>query len=406
VSKRTAARLAWSLWVLGLAIDLLGRLLDVLNGRVDSPPIVGDISGILSLSAGAWIVSRRPSNRIGWLLLISLLLLAFGGNGNLAYQYAIFSFITRPGALPAGEWVLWFGVIAQILGFVPLVTFVLLLFPDGRLLSPRWKVVAWVAGIYLAVSVILQAFNPQPLEAGPLQLPNPFAVEGLRTFGELGDVSLLIPLGVALLGIMSLMLRFRRAHGDERQQLKWFFFGALMIPLAVLIGVLGLLLNLALVQDLGLWQLSTAGIPIAIGIALLKYRLYDIDLIIRRTLIYTVLTVLLVLAYLGSVALLEQLLAALSGQRESEFVIVISTLVIAALFAPLRSRVQGMIDLRYYRRKYDAQQVLARFAQAARDETDLDKMKERLIEGVGETLQPEAVGVWLRPTKSGHPEIV
>jgi hypothetical protein len=400
VSKRTAARLAWSILALALVLDLAGRFLDAQNGHADSAPILGDLGGMLALAAGALIVSRRPSNPIAWLLVISPLLLGFGGDGNLAYQYAIFVTATRPGALPAGNWVLWIGIIAQIIGFYPLVSFLLLLFPNGQLLSPRWRPVAWAAGIYLVISALLQAFSPLPMQAGELQIPNPLGIEGLGSLARWGGASLPILLGVALLGILSLFLRFRRAHGDERQQLKWFFFGALMIPLAVLLGVLGTMMSLTWVLDLGLWQLSVAGIPIAIGIALLKYRLYDIDLIIRRTLIYTVLTILLVLVYLGSVALLGQAFAALSGQRESEIVIVVSTLGIAALFAPLHRRVQDIIDRRFYRRKYDAQQVLARFGAAARDETDLGGLTNELAGVVYETVQLESLSLWLRPSSS------
>jgi len=392
--------LAWSLWLFGIAIGLLGRLLEALNGHLVSPPIEGDFVFVAVLTVGALIVSRRRSNRIGWLLLLTALLLEFGGFGTFADQYAIYAFVTRPGALPAGDWVLWLGGLAQPVGFLAIALLLLLLYPDGHPLSPRWGLVVWLAAGYIALTAVTAAFDPILSSAAGLQIPNPLGSQiGARVAGSWHAFLLSAGLGLLLAAIASVFLRFRRARGDERQQLKWFVFGALLIPLAGLILLFGVLLNLPWVENLPLWQLSTAGIPIATGIAILKYRLYDIDVIIRRTLIYGALTATLAFLYLGSVAVLEQLLRAVTGREQSQIVTVLSTLAIAALFAPLRRRIQAVIDRRFYQRKYDAAQVLAAHSTKVRDEVDLGKLTDELVAVVTETMQPASVSLWLKEAR-------
>jgi hypothetical protein len=206
------------------------------------------------------------------------------------------------------------------------------------------------------------------------------------------NVSLSVYLFLFFVALVSVALRFRRARGAEREQIKWFAYAAVLILVMVFAGN-GL--SLFGTWSQGIVNLAIVALPVALVIAILRYHLYDIDVIIRRTLIYSVLTVLLALAYFGSVALLDQLFTALTGQRQSEIVTIVSTLAIAALFNPLRYRVQDGIDHRFYRRKYDAQQVLARFAAKARDETDLGKLTSELIQVATETMQPATVSLWL-----------
>jgi hypothetical protein len=402
--SRRVAWLAWSLWLLGIVIDFLARLLEGLSGHVVSPPIAGDLVFIATLTVGALIVSRRRANRIGWLLLLTALLLVFGGFGTLADQYAIYTFVTRPGALPAGEWVLWLGGIAQPVGFLAIVLLLLLLYPDGYPLSPRWGLVVWLTAVYIALTAVAVAITPTLSGAADLHIPNPLGIVSIGGLAGLWDAfSLIAGIGLLLASIASVFLRFRRARGDERQQLKWFAFGALLIPLGGLILLIGVLLNLPWMINLPLWQLSTAGIPIATGIAILKYHLYDIDLIIRRTLIYGALTATLAFLYLGSVALLEQLLRAVTGQQQSTIVTVLSTLAIAALSAPLRRAIQSVIDRRFYQRKYDSAQVLAALGATVRDEVDLNKLTEELLAIVTETMQPVSVSLWLTEVGTSQP---
>jgi hypothetical protein len=387
-----------------MVIGLLGNILDGLNGHTDSSPVIGQLAGVASLTVAALVVSRRPTNRIGWLFLLTSLLLAYGGAGNLADQYAYYTFVTHPGALPGGAWVLWLGVMAQIAGFVPLASFLLLLFPDGRLLSPRWRLVAWAAAVFMALNLVSAFLNPAPSTASGLQVPNPLGIgvpSGQSALWEAFSnaspvVTLIAGLPIALACVASALLRFRRSRGDERQQLKWFAMGVLLIPLAAAIGLLAGLLNSAWLQIVPVWQLGVAGIPIATGIAILKYRLYDIDLIIRRTLLYALLTGLLAAVYFGSVVALQSVFTALTGAARSELVTVLSTLAIATLFVPLRRRLQAAIDRRFNRQKYNAAQTLAEFGATLRDEVDLDHLSAHLLVVVEETMQPETVSLWIR----------
>jgi hypothetical protein len=216
----------------------------------------------------------------------------------------------------------------------------------------------------------------------------------------------LLLLNASLLGLafgyvgsaLSLLVRFRRARGVERQQLKWFTFAAALLAVALVASTVidNLVSNPAASAAFEIMQaVAAAGIATAVGIAILKHRLFDIDIIIRRTLIYSVLTGLLVLVYFGSVVLLQQLVRSMSGQHQSPLITVVSTLTIAALFTPLRRRVQNGIDRRFYRRKYDAAQVLSAFGVALRDETDLDPLLAQLLKAVEETLQPTQISLWL-----------
>ncbi|TMC47383.1 MAG: hypothetical protein E6J26_11415 [Chloroflexi bacterium] len=195
-------------------------------------------------------------------------------------------------------------------------------------------------------------------------------------------------------------MRFRRAKGDERQQLKWFAYAAVLAIAVLSALVIAMIVLPEAEQDVALgtflFNLMLAGFPIAVGIAIFKYRLYDIDLIIRRTLVYTVLTAMLLVVYFASVVLLQGMGRALMGQSESELVTVVSTLLIAALFVPLRQRVQRAIDQRFYRRKYDAAKALEVFSVAVRDEVDLSQLREHLLGVVNETMQPAHVSLWLK----------
>jgi hypothetical protein len=409
MSRRAATWLAWSLWVFGMTIGLLGHLLDTWNNHLNSAAASSDLALSAFLTVGALIVSRRPANRIGWLFLASALLLAFGGAGNLADQYAIYTLVTHPGALPGGAWAVLLGMIAQIAGFFSLVSFVLLLFPDGRPLSPRWRLVVWAAALYIALTVAAELLNPAPATADGLQVVNPLGLSLAKTApGARVTLSALVQAGttvgglaIALASVASALLRFRRARGDERQQLKWFAFGALAIPLTFVVGMIAFLLNLTWLNNLGWWQISVLGIPVAAGIAVLKYHLYDIDLIIRRTLIYAVLTALLAFVYLGAVVALQTIFTALTGAARSELVTVLSTLVIAALFVPFRNRLQTAIDHRFYRRKYDAARTLAQFGATLRDEVNLDDLSVHLITAVNEAMQPAVVSLWLKDKHEG-----
>jgi hypothetical protein len=262
--------------------------------------------------------------------------------------------------------------------------------------------VAWLSGAVIILVSAGFALSPGPME-GLLEIRNPFGLEKYPWVADATlDVVLLLPLCI-LVSAVSLVLRFLRSGGEEREQIKWLAFAAsilgfgffsYVIPANILPddagGVDRLWVNL--LEDAV--TLSFAGVPVAVGIAILRYRLFDIDIIIRRTLVYSVLTLMLGLVYIGCILLSRTLIAPLTGG--SELAIVASTLAIAALFNPLRRHIQKVIDKRFYRRKYDAAKVLAAFGTTVRDETDLDALTNQMLRVVDETMQPEHVSLWLR----------
>jgi hypothetical protein len=338
---------------------------------------------------GALLVAKRPDNLVGWIMGAAALIVGIFSTSEI---YAAYVMTTRgrPDALAVfGAWAngwYWYVLLALVFCYLPL------LFPDGRLLSRRWLPVAVLPAVGIAGAMVLgtlvETFRGQTFD---YRIENPIGIEGLA---NVEDLRVFIVIGgfyaIGAVGaIASLALRFRRSRGTERQQLKWFLF-ATAPTLTILLEYYlpEFILSLAFA-----WLLL--GLPAAIGIAVLRYRLYNIDLVINRTLVYAALTISLALVYLGSVAGLQRLLSPVVGEG-NQLAVVTSTLLIAALFQPLRRRVQSFIDRRFYRRKYDAQRVLADFSERLRDETELETLSEDLASVVGEALQPAHVSVWLR----------
>jgi hypothetical protein len=362
---------------------------------------------------GALVASRRPTNPIGWVSLAAGLALALFST---AGEYAIYALVSQPGSLPGAMVAAWLREWIWV-PFVGLVgTYLVLLFPDGRLPSRGWRVVAGLAVVALVFSSLSKAFFPGRLEETPgIAIANPFGIEAAsKVLVLLGTIGFfLLPL-CFLASATSMIIRFRRSRGIERQQLKWFVSAAALLAVtfaatAVPWFVIGVLsgqgapflsgqrtpsLALKVTQDIT--SITFAGLPLAAGIAILRYRLYDIDLLINRTLVYGSLTVLLALVYFGGVAAAEAIFRVLTGQEQQpQLAIVVSTLVIAALFNPIRRRIQSFIDRGFYRRKYDAAKTLEAFSTKLRDETDLDALSEDLVAVVRETMQPAHVSLWL-----------
>ncbi len=399
MSHRTAAWLPWIVVGTALALSVSALALVELNGgNIGSAyAAVPVIWGISFSAVGAVIASRRPENPIGWILLLGGF---FSGLNAFSSEYPTYALLTSPGPWPGGAFFSWLFTWAFAPGFATF-PLTLLLFPTGRPPSPRWRLLLWLIAAALALIVVPQAVAAWPLR-GPALLGDPSRV--LERLG--GPAETLMYMGVyvivlsMLASVVSLVLRFRRAPGEERQQIKWLLYaGALMFVALVTVspaapfdlpGFLEVALETILVP------LAIPSIPVAIGIAILKYRLYDIDVVINRTLVYGTLTLILVAVYVGSVVVLQGLLRALTGQ-ESQLTIVASTLAIAALFNPLRRRVQSFIDRRFYRRKYDAAKTLEAFSAKLRDETDLEALNNELVSVVRETIQPAHVSLWLRP---------
>jgi hypothetical protein len=403
-SVRIASRLAWSLWALTLVLLALTVVFtalyplyrDALSNAVNFGIAV--LFVVTFQTVGALIASRRPENPIGWVFCgmgLTLVAAVFSGN------YAQYSLVVEPGALPRAETAAWVGNWIWLVALSPL-GFFLLLFPDGHPPSRRWRPVAWLQGAALACWFVSQALAPGPMvNAGYESLDNPYGIEALGGILKVaGAVSSFLLLVTVLASVFSIVIRFRRARGDERRQIKWVAYAGAVVALVL---VLQLAVEAALpetdvlvnVLNLGL-VVSFIGVPIAAGIAILKYRLYEIDTIINRTLVYGGLTALLVLVYVVCVVCLQLVFRAITGS-DSQLAVVASTLAIAALFDPLRRRIQTLVDRRFYRHKYDARKTLEAFAARLRDETDLDALSGELVTVVRETVQPAGVSLWLRP---------
>jgi hypothetical protein len=394
MSRRTASRLAWGLCALSLALTALGLLLLVpnLSAHVYDYWLENTLSAVLYSTVGALVASRRPENSVGWLL--CLLGIAFSV-GHFSSQYAIYTILAQPDSLPAGQALAWVSswILPPIIG---LQVFSFLLFPTGRSPGRRWRWLAWLTVAFVVAGVISSAFSlGANAGLGPVQ--NPFGIEG---FSNIYDVVLLVSSLLYVAVAYSLFVRLRRAGGVERQQIKWFAYAAVAT-----IGGTTLAYSIPATIETPLWfkwvgyalvVATTPAIPVSIGIAILRYRLYDIDLLINRTLVYGSLTATLVLVYLGCVIGLQYVLRALTVEG-SNLTIVASTLLIAALFAPLRRRIQSFIDRRFYRRKYDARKTLEAFSARLREETDLEALGGELVGVVRETMQPAHVSLWLRP---------
>ncbi len=392
-----SSRLAWSLWVLTLLL-LPGVILEISfgwAGPVEIPFAVGFVAAQLgSATAGAIISSRLPGNAVGWIFLAIGLLLglmfAVGAYAELGIDMGYGSL------LPVSGIAAWIGSWIFIPAAFGLPMFLLLLFPDGRFISRRWRLAGWVLGFLVVFAAAAKAFVPGRIPPG---LENPLAPGGVagEVIRVLDSVTDALALPAFALAVAGLAVRLWRSRGVERQQLKWFAYAAALVGVGLGTGVFipgGPAADVAFLVGL----LALAGLPVAAGIAILRYRLYDIDVIVNRTLVYGSLTVSLVAVYIGTVVSLQYVFRTLTGGG-SQLAIVASTLVIAALFNPLRRGVQNLIDRRLYRRKYDAQKTLSAFSKKLREETDLEALNAELLSVIRETMQPEHVSLWLRETE-------
>jgi hypothetical protein len=404
---RAAPWLAWSVCLLCMALMVAAGILPLLfrlgdratraAGSWGTENIIFILPVVVLAFAlvGALISSRLPANPIGWICLAIGLALTLAG---VSSDYEAYALQTRPGYLPGGEYAAWLGNWLWVPAVALIGTFVVLLFPDGRLPSRRWRAVGWLSAAVLISTSVSTAFSPGRLDESP-NVTNPLGIESAGSILEFVNAwSLLLLVLCFVASALSMVLRFRRSTGEERQQIKWFATAAVLQTMAL---AFAFAVDSGLVQDLSM--LTFAGVPIAVGIAILKHRLYDIDVVINRALVYGPLTALLAAAYVVGVVGSQAALRALTGQ-ESTLAIVASTLVIAALFGPVRRRVQGLVDRRFYRRKYDAAKTLAAFNARLRDETDLDALGRDLVGVVRGTVQPEHASLWLRPGASQEAE--
>jgi hypothetical protein len=400
MSIRSAAWIAWSLCVLCVVLAVASLILALLNGR--TPGEIFITFSILTVSfsvVGALIISYRPENSIGWIFLAVGFCYGLLSAGD---EYAIYALLTNPGALPWGAEASWLGQWVWAPGLGLILVFLPLLFPDGHPPSYRWRWVAWLGGLSIGLAVVSSTIVLWP-ERGPALVTgdeNPSQVVQVLVVFVALPMMLLAGLGA----VISLLVRFRRARGDEQQQIKWFAFAAALTFVWILvlevfeelISIEGGVPEAIIAFTWASAWLVLPSIPIATGIAILRYRLYDIDRIINRTLVYGALTATLVALYFGGIVVLQRIFVLLTGQQ-STLAVVASTLLIAALFTPLRRRIQGFIDRRFYRRKYDARKTLEAFSTKLKNETDLEALNNDLVGVVRETMQPAHVSLWLRP---------
>jgi hypothetical protein len=345
------------------------------------------------LIIGAILASRLPANPLGWLFCAVACLIAVA---HFSGEYAIYALLARPDSLPAGEALAWLAFWAWIPS-IGCIVLSLLLFPNGRLPSSRWRWLAWLSVLVTIAGAVWVALSPGAI--GNLgSIRNPLGIEGLPSGYKPVQTIMSVLLFVA--AVSTLGLRLLRSRGIERQQIKWPAYTAVVAACG------SVLYDTAISETIGSRWLEWAafvvviaalvGFPISIGIAIVRYRLYEIDTLINRTLVYALLTAILAAVYFGAVVLLQSLIVALTGQQ-STLAVVASTLLIAALFNPLRRRIQSFIDRRFYRSKYDARKTLEAFSATLRDETDLDALSNDLVGVVRETMQPAHVSLWLRP---------
>ena len=400
MKKLPAQYLAWFLWAFAVGLALVILLVEiVLVPSVRELTLAELVANVLTFTAmatvGAVIASRRPENLIGWLVLFFP---AIGATAEATEVYARYATHVNPGALPGGEiaWLLANSIWVMAYGLLPFMT---LLFPSGTLLSPRWRWVAW--GLVAAFGALIAAdsFSPE-LDSGiSSTVASPLAIASAAPI--LDAVYNMAGFTIAILWAaagVSLVLRLARSSGDERQQMKWFAYTAAIVAV-FMAAIIAVDLSGHVVPSpweeylvVGFILFLTLGMAMAI----LRYRLYDIDLVINRTLVYGTLTAVLGGVYVGSVIGLQATFRATTGQGGGELAIVISTLAIAALFMPLRRRIQVLIERRFYRRRYNAAQTLAAFSARMRDEVDVEKLTAELVGVVEQTMQPAHASLWLR----------
>jgi hypothetical protein len=397
------------LGLFSVALLVLTRATPIPRGAV--PRGVNAGWGLLLLAIlstmGALIVARGPGNRIGWSFVAAGLGLALQA---FATQYAIYALLTDPGALPGAAWLAWISSWLTIPAIFSAFAALLLLFPTGRLLSPRWRPVAWMMIGWIG-GVAVGNFTYPPDSYLGVEAPVRPGVAAGQIMNTIGGLAWLLATLAIPAAAASLVIRFRRSRGQERQQLKWLAYAAAMLGL----GVLGREL-VAILDQLG-WVrpqstrpvgavlggvaiLGVTGLPVTAGLAILTYRLYEIDRIINRTLVYGLLTALLAAIYAGLVLSIGQLSGGI-GTEPPSGAVAGATLAVAALFQPARRRIQQVVDRRFNRRKYNAAQTIQAFSTRLRDQVDLDTLSSELLAVVDQTMQPTQVSVWLRPSPSG-----
>ena len=380
--------------MLGIAAGLWWDHLLRQAGRADLVQANGNVlawllAGVSAPTVGAVLAAQRPRHPVGWLLL------GLGASLGLTFltdSYALYGLLARPGSLPAARWPAIYGPAVAVAGIACL-GFVLLLTPTGSLPSPRWRWWARAAAAAPVVYLVALTLTPEPLDQVYGSVTNPLGLRDLQLPIRITHVAVGVTVAAVVVGALSLVVRFRRARGTEHQQLRWVALAAVLASLAILMALAAMATRNAEMRN---WAIgvSFAVLPPAIGAAILRYRLYDMDRIISRTLAWGLLTVLLGGGYAAVVLGLGQLLG-----QDSSLAVAGATLAVAAAFQPARRRIQGLVDRRFNRRRYDAARTIAAFGARLRDQVDLDTLTVELLAVADQTIQPTQAWLWLRPQR-------
>ena len=400
MTQTLAVRLARALWILALLLAVGGAALMVRN-----LPLRSDRFYLALLAPGfstvGMVIATRRRNMVGWLFLAVGLA---GGVGAFTGEYALRTSQAEPGSLPAEAFMAW--VSSWVVLWVVVMVFLLLLvFPDGQLPTTRWRPVAWGLVGSFGLWVLWIMVRPQAIDFEGTKVPNPFGIQALAHPGIAGEVLGALDLVVACVAVMASGLapfvRWRRAGAEERLQFKWLLFVVVSVPLAIAATIASWTVipaEMGQADDLiGAFFLlvAVAGIPAAVAVAILRHRLYDIDRLINRTLVYGLLTVILGLGYAGVVLALGQLFGGVANEPPS-WVVASATLAVAALVQPARRRIQQAVDRRFNRRRFDAAKTIEAFSHRLRDQVDLDTLAAELYTVVDQTMQPTQASLWLR----------
>jgi hypothetical protein len=403
VAVRHAARIGpWIAFALWLAAAIAGLSLTIATWSINVRPFTDpaaanarDVAlGAVFATVGLVLAAKRPRNVVGWLLLGVALSLALN---ILFVRYAVYGLLAHPGSLPGATVTAEFGSSVWVI-LISSLALLLLTFPHGRLPSPRWRIAVWGVLVVDGLTWVGNTLVPGPLTHPLNAYDNPIGIGALRSLQSALSAPGFLIIVIFAASAVSLVLRFRSARGDEREQYKWFTFAAALFPVSLVVtqivdAVYGQTGNADTIASTISGIVATA-IPIATAVAVLRYRLYDIDRIVSRAVVYGVLTVVLGGAYIGLVLVSEALFTSVA--RGSSVAVALSTLIVAGLFLPVRRRIQRLVDQRFYRSKIDAEATLARFGARLQHEADLDSLLAELDQVVRDALQPAAVAVWLR----------
>jgi hypothetical protein len=390
------ARASWALALVFMAVALLTTRSNGPNGLLFA--IVSVLAILPAVTVGTILVTRLPANRIGWLLLVGGLLFAVSG---AVSGLADFGLNVHPGSVPGAVWLAWLSGWIPLLVVVIALIYLPLLFPTGRLLSPRWRPVAVTGAVATVVGSVQSAFTAFTPGTYPPAVRNPLEVRGpiADLLAVVGTVVVIISIAIVFLAMASLVVRYRRTVGVERQQLKWFAAVIAIAVPALAIAFLSSGATSGIMADVSnaAWGIALIGLallPVAIGVAVLRYRLYEIDRLISRSISWAVVTLTLGGLFVAVILVTQALIAPVTGSNE--LAVAGSTLLVFALFQPLRRRVQRLVDRRFNRARYDAERTVAAFASRLRDEVDLEQLRAEILASVAQTVEPSSVSLWLR----------